>query len=117
MLHPVPPVICNDFKPECKETVTEWQLLDPAAPGAPADSYAQSAVAACRIMGYSTFGSGSTHMVGEWGSAAAAGLQPTTLVFFSNEDADPRPQQPLPACLVAHTCTQDQPRTRATMAR
>lgn len=63
-LTPRPPVVCNEFKPECKETVTEWQLLNPTAPGAPADAYAQSAVAACHVMGFNTFTTGSQHMVG-----------------------------------------------------
>lgn len=59
------PVICNEWKPECHQTVTDSRLLDPAAPGAEPDAYAKTATAACELMGYRSFGTGTTHMVGK----------------------------------------------------
>lgn len=61
-----PAVICNEWKPECQQTVTEYTLLDPTAPDAGGqDAYAKTAVAACQLLGYQTFGTGTVHMVGE----------------------------------------------------
>lgn len=39
-------------------------LVDPTAPGAPADAYAQTATAACQLLGYNTFGTGTVYMIG-----------------------------------------------------
>jgi hypothetical protein len=58
-------VICNEWKAECRETVTESQLLDPSAPGAGKDAFALTATAACKLMGYTSFGAGTTRVTGE----------------------------------------------------
>jgi hypothetical protein len=58
-------VVCNEWKPECHQTVTESRLVEPAAPGAEPDSYAKTATAACQLLGYTSFGSGTQHMVGK----------------------------------------------------
>jgi len=58
-------VICNEWKPECQQTVEETKLIDSAAPGAGQDAYAKTATAACKLLGYETFGSGTVHMIGK----------------------------------------------------
>jgi hypothetical protein len=56
-------VVCQEFKPECVQTVTETKMLVPQ-PGNTADLIATSQ-AACKLLGYTYPGSGSVHMVGE----------------------------------------------------
>jgi hypothetical protein len=45
--------------------VNETRLVDPAAPGAGPSAYATTATAACQMLGYSSFGSGTMHTTGE----------------------------------------------------
>lgn len=40
-------------------------MIDPAAPGAGQDAYGKTATAACKLLGYETFGSGTVHMIGK----------------------------------------------------
>lgn len=57
-------IVCNEWKPECRQVVSETRLVDPAAPGADAGAYATTATAACQMLGYSSFGSGTMHATG-----------------------------------------------------
>lgn len=59
-------VICDDFKPECVKTVEETHLLVPhgTATSNP-DDFNMSVDAACKLLGYRTFGGGSVHMTGQ----------------------------------------------------
>lgn len=60
-----PTVVCNEWKPECRQVISETRLVDPAAPGADPSAYATTATAACQLLGYSSFGAGTMHTTGE----------------------------------------------------
>lgn len=65
--HNVTKVVCNDFKPECLKTVEETYMLVPrgTATSNP-DDFNMSVDAACKLLGYKTFGGGSVHMTGQY---------------------------------------------------
>lgn len=62
-------VVCNEFKPECVQQVSETRLADPAVDAANAVAAVE---AACRLLGYTRGSSGSIMMTGS--NAAAKQL-------------------------------------------
>lgn len=59
-------VICNEFKPECVKKVEESHMVVPHGDAATnPDEFNMSVDAACKLLGYRTFGGGSVHMTGK----------------------------------------------------
>jgi hypothetical protein len=83
-------VVCNEWKPECRETVTESQLLDPSALGASKDAFALTATAACKLMGYTSFGTGTTRVTGEQGLGFEPRVQGPGFRFWDSAVGSPK---------------------------